>query len=45
MDPLAALRHHVTGAIERGEKAAIIGETDKFKPYTHAQQHTTKKGH
>ena len=23
--PLAALRHHVTGAIERGEKAAIAG--------------------
>ena len=27
MNPLAALRHHVTGAIERGEKAAIVGET------------------
>lgn len=23
--PLSALRHHVTGAIERGEKTAIVG--------------------
>jgi len=37
MNPLAALRHHVTGAIERGEKDAIVGETDKFKSYTRAQ--------
>ena len=25
MTPLQALRHHVTGAIERGEKIAIVG--------------------
>ena len=25
MTPLQALRHHVTGAIQRGEKAAIVG--------------------
>lgn len=25
--PLAALRHHVTGAIERGEKQAVAGLT------------------
>jgi len=37
MNPLAVLRHHVTGAIERGEKAAIVGETDKFKTYTRDQ--------
>lgn len=27
MNPLAALQHHVTGAIERGERVAIVGET------------------
>lgn len=27
MQPLAKLRHHVTGAIERGEKHAIVERT------------------
>jgi hypothetical protein len=31
MSPLAALRHHVTGAIGRGEKNAIVGETLKAR--------------
>lgn len=29
MNPLETLRHHVTGAIERGEKQAIAGITSR----------------
>jgi hypothetical protein len=29
MNPLETLRHHVTGAIERGEKQAIAGVTSR----------------
>lgn len=29
--PLARLRHHVTGAIERGEKTTIVAVTDEGK--------------
>lgn len=31
--PLAALKHNVTGAIERGEKQAIVGQEPTLKPY------------
>lgn len=30
-NPLARLRHHVTGAIERGEKTPIVAVTDEGK--------------
>lgn len=33
--PLKALRHHVTGAIQRGEKQAIIEQ--KYLPFTYEQ--------
>jgi hypothetical protein len=36
---LAALRHHVTGAIERGEAQAIV----EIKPSKREQQHTMRK--
>ncbi len=29
--PIERLRHHVTGAIERGEKSAIVAVTDSGK--------------
>lgn len=36
--PLSALRHHVTGAIERGEKTAIVGQ-----PAAGEAEHTPRK--
>lgn len=31
MTPIEKLRYHVTGAIERGEKTAIVGEEHRLK--------------
>ena len=33
MNPLETLRHHVTGAIERGEGQAIVDDTTPCKPW------------
>lgn len=35
--PLAALRHHVTGAVERGEKEAIVGIDEPARPFLRVQ--------
>lgn len=41
--PLDALRHTVTGAIERGEKEAIVEQKAKHTPIPWQQEHTKDK--
>ena len=37
LGPLAVLRHHITGAIERGEKEAIAGQPQTVADYSYSR--------